>query len=86
MARPVRIVAADIIAFIETGLSIVPEGKYVGQPLRLQDWQKISFALSMTTRFRAVRGARLLSMPRKMREDRAFRGALVGASVRTAGA
>jgi phage terminase large subunit-like protein len=31
--------AADVIAFIET-VCFVPEGKFVGQPLRLQDWQK----------------------------------------------
>jgi phage terminase large subunit-like protein len=31
--------AADVIAFIET-VCFVPEGKFVGQPLRLQEWQK----------------------------------------------
>ena len=31
--------AADVIAFIET-VCFVPEGKFVGQPLRLQPWQK----------------------------------------------
>jgi phage terminase large subunit-like protein len=31
--------AADVIAFIET-VCLVPEGKFVGQPLRLQEWQK----------------------------------------------
>jgi phage terminase large subunit-like protein len=35
--RPVA--AADVIAFIEQ-VCFVPEGKFVGQPLRLQDWQK----------------------------------------------
>ena len=31
--------AADVIAFIET-VCFVPEGKLVGQPLRLQPWQR----------------------------------------------
>jgi phage terminase large subunit-like protein len=31
--------AADVIAFIEQ-VCFVPEGKFVGQPLKLQDWQK----------------------------------------------
>ena len=34
-----KVVAADVIAFIETCL-FVPEGRCVGQPLRLQPWQK----------------------------------------------
>jgi phage terminase large subunit-like protein len=33
------VTAADVIAFIET-VCLVPEGKFVGQPLRLQPWQK----------------------------------------------
>ena len=33
------VTAADVIEFIET-VCFVPEGKFVGQPLRLQDWQK----------------------------------------------
>jgi phage terminase large subunit-like protein len=36
---PGPVTAADVIAFIET-VCLVPEGKFVGQPLRLQDWQK----------------------------------------------
>ena len=46
MARPRKqrpplgpVTAADVIAFIET-VCLVPEGKFVGQPLKLQDWQK----------------------------------------------
>ena len=45
MARPRKqpppgpVSAADVIAFIET-VCFVPEGKLVGQPLRLQPWQK----------------------------------------------
>ena len=46
MARPRKqpppsgpVTAADVITFIET-VCFVPEGKLVGQPLRLQDWQK----------------------------------------------
>ena len=31
--------AADVIEFIET-VCFVPEGKFVGQPLKLMDWQK----------------------------------------------
>jgi phage terminase large subunit-like protein len=33
------VTAADVIAFIET-VCFVPEGKFVGQPLKLQAWQK----------------------------------------------
>jgi phage terminase large subunit-like protein len=36
---PGPVTAADVIAFIET-VCFVPEGKLVGLPLRLQDWQK----------------------------------------------
>ena len=36
---PGPVTAADVIAFIET-VCFVPEGKFVGQPLKLQDWQK----------------------------------------------
>ena len=46
MARPRKqrppsgpVTAADVIVFIET-VCYVPEGKLVGQPLRLQPWQK----------------------------------------------
>jgi phage terminase large subunit-like protein len=46
MARPRKspptfapVTAADVIEFIET-ICFVPEGRFVGQPLRLQDWQK----------------------------------------------
>ena len=46
MARPRKqpppsgpVTAADVIAFIET-VCFVPEGKFVGQSLRLQEWQK----------------------------------------------
>ena len=46
MARPRKqpppsgpVTAADVIAFIET-VCFVPEGKLVGQPLKLQAWQK----------------------------------------------
>jgi phage terminase large subunit-like protein len=34
-----RVTAADVIAFIEQ-VCLVPEGKLVGQPLALQDWQR----------------------------------------------
>jgi len=34
-----RVTGADIIAFIES-VCLVPEGKLIGQPLVLQDWQK----------------------------------------------
>ena len=33
------VTAADIIAFIEQ-TCFIPEGKYVGKKLELQDWQK----------------------------------------------
>jgi phage terminase large subunit-like protein len=36
---PGPVTAADVIAFIET-VCFVPEGKFVGQPLKLQEWQK----------------------------------------------
>jgi hypothetical protein len=46
MARPrkeppsaARVTAADVIAFIEQ-VCVVPEGRLVGRPLRLMDWQK----------------------------------------------
>jgi phage terminase large subunit-like protein len=46
MARPRKtppdpgpVTAADVIAFIET-VCIVPEGAFVGRPLRLQPWQR----------------------------------------------
>jgi phage terminase large subunit-like protein len=46
MARPRKqrpaagpVIADDVIEFIET-VCFVPEGKFVGQPLKLQDWQK----------------------------------------------
>jgi phage terminase large subunit-like protein len=46
MARPRKsppafgpVTAADVIEFIET-VCFVPEGKFVGQPLKLQEWQK----------------------------------------------
>jgi phage terminase large subunit-like protein len=34
-----RVSAADVIEFVET-VCFVPEGKLVGQPLKLFDWQK----------------------------------------------
>jgi len=34
-----RVTGADIIAFIQQ-VCLVPEGKLVGQPLMLQDWQR----------------------------------------------
>jgi phage terminase large subunit-like protein len=40
MARTKRVTAADIIAFIET-YCMVPEGRFVGRPIKLQDWQKL---------------------------------------------
>ena len=62
MAKRARIVAADIIKFIETCL-FVPEGRHVGEPLLLQDWQrdfiKLVYDNSAGTR-RAI-----LSTPRK---------------------
>ena len=36
---PGPVTAADVTAFIET-VCFVPEGKFIGQPLKLQDWQK----------------------------------------------
>ena len=36
---PGPVIAADVTAFIET-VCFVPEGKFAGQPLKLQDWQK----------------------------------------------
>jgi phage terminase large subunit-like protein len=36
---PGPVTAADVIAFIET-VCFVPEGKFVGQPLTLEEWQK----------------------------------------------
>jgi phage terminase large subunit-like protein len=62
--RPVddQITAADVIAFIEQ-VCFIPEGKYVGKPLKLYEWQKRDleriYDNSVGTR-RAI-----LSMPRK---------------------
>ena len=36
---PAPVTAADVVEFIET-VCFIPEGKFVGQPLRLQGWQK----------------------------------------------
>ena len=33
------VTAADVIEFVET-VCFVPEGKFVGRPLKLMDWQK----------------------------------------------
>ena len=62
--RPVddKITAADVIAFIEQ-VCFIPEGKYVGKPLKLYEWQKRDleriYDNSVGTR-RAI-----ISMPRK---------------------
>ena len=62
MAKPARIVAADVIEFIETCL-FVPEGKHVGAPLRLTDWQQ-DFLRLVYDNPAGTRRA-ILSMPRK---------------------
>ena len=63
MAKPAdKVTAADVIKFIETCLYI-PEGKLVGQPLLLQDWQK-EFLQLVYDNPHGTRRA-ILSMPRK---------------------
>jgi phage terminase large subunit-like protein len=54
--------AADIIEFIET-VCFVPEGKHVGQPLRLYDWQKDLLRLIYDNEHTTRRA--LISMGRK---------------------
>ena len=63
MAKPAKIVAADIIEFIERTLYI-PEGKFVGQPLLLQPWQKDFIRLVYDNPVGTTRRA-ILSTPRK---------------------
>ena len=63
MAKPAeRVTAADVIEFVESCLYI-PEGKLVGQPLRLMDWQK-DFLRLVYDNPAGTRRA-ILSMPRK---------------------
>ena len=63
MAKPAdRIVAADVIEFVE-GCLFVPEGRNVGQSLRLQLWQK-DFIRLVYDNPAGTRRA-ILSMPRK---------------------
>ena len=63
MAKPVeRVTAADVIEFVETCL-FVPEGKHVGAPLRLLDWQKAFLRLVYDNPAGTRRA--ILSMPRK---------------------
>ena len=63
MAKPAdRVTAADVIEFVETCL-FVPEGKHVGAPLRLMDWQK-DFLQLVYDNPAGTRRA-ILSMPRK---------------------
>ena len=56
------VTAADAIAFIET-VCFVPEGKLVGQPLKLQDWQKDILRLIYDNPARTRRA--IISMGRK---------------------
>ena len=60
--RADRVVAADIIKFIETCL-YVPEGQHVGEPLKLQPWQK-DFIRLVYDNPHGTRRA-ILSTPRK---------------------
>jgi phage terminase large subunit-like protein len=57
-----RVSAADVIEFIESCLRI-PEGRFVGQPLLLQDWQKDWIRLVYDNPVGSRRG--ILSTPRK---------------------
>src|SRR5215831_10873299 len=57
-----RVTAADVIAFIEQ-TCLVPEGKLVGQPLLLQDFQKDLMGLIYDNPAGTRRA--IISMPRK---------------------
>ena len=57
-----KVAAADVIAFIERTL-FVPEGRHVGQPLRLQPWQ-CDFIKLVYDNVHGTRRA-ILSTPRK---------------------
>ena len=57
------VTAADVIAFIEQ-VCFVPEGKFVGQPLKLQDWQKDILRLIYDNESGPTRRA-IVSMGRK---------------------
>jgi phage terminase large subunit-like protein len=70
MARPRKqppprgpVTAADVVAFIEQ-TCIVPEGKLVGQPLKLQPWQKDILTAIYDNEHGATRRA-IVSMGRK---------------------
>ena len=90
MARPLKqrpppgpVTAADVIAFIET-VCLVPEGKFVGQPLKLQDWQKRHPPRDLRQSGGHKAGHH---QPRKKeRQNNAGRMSIAGASVRSAGA
>jgi phage terminase large subunit-like protein len=58
-----RVTAADVIAFIEQ-VCFIPEGKLVGQPLRLYDWQKDALRLIYDNPHGPTRRA-IISMGRK---------------------
>jgi phage terminase large subunit-like protein len=57
------VTAADVIAFIEQ-VCFVPEGKFVGHPLKLQDWQKDILRLIYDNESGPTRRA-IVSMGRK---------------------
>ena len=57
-----RVTGADIIAFIEA-VCFVPEGRDVGKPLRLHDWQKRELIRIYDNPFGTHRA--ILSMKRK---------------------
>src|SRR5215471_16963179 len=57
-----RVTGADIIAFIES-VCLVPEGKLIGQPLVLQDWQKDLIRLVYDNPYHTRRA--IFSMARK---------------------
>ena len=62
------VTAADVIAFIEP-VCFVPEGKFVGQPLKLQDWQKDILRLIYDNESGPTRRA-IVSMGRKNAKTR----------------
>ena len=79
---PGPVTAADVIEFIET-VCFVPEGKFVGQPLKLQDWQK-DILRAIYDNPAGTRRA-IVSMGRKNSKTHPVRVSIAGASVRPAG-
>ena len=69
------VIAADVTAFIET-VCFVPEGKFAGQPLKLQDWQKKDILRAIYDNPHGTRRA-IISMGRKNSKSTLSRACLL---------